>query len=130
ERVTKMCYAMVTIYGMNQRVGNVSFNDSQGEWGYQRPYSDHTAEIIDEEVRKLIDECYVRTKALLIEKRVLLDTLAEELLKKEVLFQSDLETLLGKRPFSHKTAYEEYMDSPSLTTETEAADKSNETNND
>jgi AFG3 family protein len=109
ERITKVCYAMVTIYGMNPKVGNVSFNDPQGEYGFQKPYSEKTAEIIDEEVRSLISFAYERTRVLLLEKRELLDKLAKALLEKEIIFQTDLELILGKRPFEHKTTYQEYM---------------------
>ena len=113
ERITKMAYSMVTIYGMNDRIGNVSFNDSTGEYTYSKPYSEKTAEMIDEEVRKIIDIAYVRTKALLSSKKAELINLAQELLKKEILFQYDLEALIGKRPFDHKTNYENYMESDS-----------------
>ncbi|MES2617618.1 MAG: ATP-dependent zinc metalloprotease FtsH [Bacteroidota bacterium] len=111
ERITKMAYSMVTIYGMNDRIGNVSFNDSTGEFAYNKPYSERTAEMIDEEVRKIIDTAFIRTKALLNSKRAELENLAQELLKKEILFQYDLEALIGKRPFDHKTNYENYMES-------------------
>lgn len=110
ERITKMAYGMVTMYGMNERIGNVSFNDPQNEYGFGKPYSEHTSELIDEEVRKLIAKAYERTKALLIEKRSSLEIIAKELLKKEIIFQSDLEGLIGKRPFDQKTNYQEYMD--------------------
>ncbi len=110
ERVTKMAYAMVTLYGMNSKIGNISFNDQQNEYGFGKPYSEHTAELIDEEVRKLIASAFERTKALLIEHRNQLEVIAQELLKKEIIFQSDLEKLIGKRPFEHKTSYQEYMD--------------------
>ena len=99
ERITKMAYAMVTVYGMNPKVGNVSFHDSQREYNFQKPYSDETAEMIDAEVRQLIANAYTRTKALLNDKRSELETIAQELLKKEILFKSDLEDLIGKRPF-------------------------------
>ncbi len=108
ERITKLTYAMVAVYGMNDKVGNVSFNDSQ-ENQFQRPYSDKTAELIDDEVRKLIATIYEKTKQLLLEKREGLIALAEKLLEKEILFQSDLEDILGKRPFDHRTAYDEFV---------------------
>lgn len=111
ERITKMAYAMVSIYGMNAKVGNVSFNDPQGEYGLTKPYSDNTAQMIDQEVRNLIQSAYDRTKNLLLEKRDLLEALTQQLLKKEIIFQSDLEGILGKRPFDHKTTYQEYMTS-------------------
>ena len=103
ERTTKVAYNMVTVYGMNDKIGNISFYDrSQGDYGgsFTKPYSDTTATLIDEEVKKIIDSAYYTTKNLLIEKRVQLEAVAQELLKKEVLFQSDLERLIGKRPFN------------------------------
>jgi cell division protease FtsH len=96
--ITKMAYAMVTIYGMNDKVGNVSFYDQQNDYTFSKPYSEETAKIIDDEVRKLIDKAYQRTKELLKERMEQLKLLAGELLKKEVLYQADLERLLGKRP--------------------------------
>jgi cell division protease FtsH len=99
ERITRMAYAMVTIYGMNSNVGNVSFHDPNNEYGFTKPYSDKTAEMIDIEVRKQIDACYQKTKALLTEKRDKLEELSQILLKREILFQHDLEEILGKRPF-------------------------------
>jgi len=100
EKVTKMAYAMTTIYGMNEKVGQVSFNDPQGEFQFSKPYSDETSNLIDEEVRKLIDDAYDRTKELLQKHKGDLEVIAEELLKKEILFKSDLEELIGKRPFN------------------------------
>ncbi|WDF55287.1 ATP-dependent zinc metalloprotease FtsH [Mucilaginibacter sp. KACC 22063] len=109
ERITKLAYAMVKIYGMNDKVGNLSFYDPQGEYQFNKPYSDTTAELIDAEVRVLIDAVYQRTKDLLNEKRAGLELLAAKLLEKEVLFQSDLEELLGKRPFDNRTAYDKFV---------------------
>lgn len=99
ERITKMVYSMVTIYGMNSQVGNVSFYDSQSEYATQKPYSDSTAQMIDSEVRKIIQGEYERALNLLKEKEHLLHALAEELLKKEVIYKDDVERILGKRPF-------------------------------
>ena len=109
ERVTKMAYSMVSVYGMNDKIGNVSFYDSKSE-GYRmtKPYSETTAETIDEEVRKLILSAYERTKELLRSKLTELETLAKELLEKEILFQSDLEKLIEKRPFEKETTYEAF----------------------
>jgi AFG3 family protein len=109
ERITKLAYAMVTIYGMNDKVGNVSFNDTQGEYQFNKPYSDKTSELIDEEVRILVRNVYEQTKKLLNDKRDGLDKLAHKLLEKEILFQSDLEEILGKRPFEHRTTYDEFV---------------------
>ena len=109
ERVTKMAYSMVTIYGMNKKLGNISFHDSQqSEYSFNKPYSESTAQTIDEEVRNIISDAYARTKNLLLSKRDELDILAKELLSKEILFQADLERLIGKRPFAKPTTYEEY----------------------
>ena len=107
ERITKLSYAMITLYGMNPKVGNISFNDQQEQ--FNRPYSEKTAELIDEEVRALISSVYARTKQLLTEKGEGLEKLAQKLLEKEILFQSDLEEILGKRPFSHRTTYDEFV---------------------
>ncbi len=109
ERITKLSYAMVTVYGMNPVVGNVSFHDPQNEYNFSKPYSDKTAQIIDEEVRKLIGDAYLRTKELLTVNREGLEKLAKKLLEKEILFQSDLEEILGKRPFDHRTTYDEFV---------------------
>ena len=111
EKITKMAYSMVTIYGMNDKIGNVSFYDSKGqnEYSFTKPYSDQTAQLIDEEVKKLIDIAYTTTKELLVEKRDKLDILAKELLKREIIYQHDLEELIGKRPFEKETSYQEFM---------------------
>ncbi len=109
ERVTKVAYSMVSVYGMNDKIGNVSFYESKGnDYRMTKPYSETTAETIDEEVRKLISVAYERTKDLLKSKRAEVETLAKELLEKEILFQSDLEKLIGKRPFAKETTYEAF----------------------
>ncbi|RYY97000.1 MAG: AAA family ATPase, partial [Chitinophagaceae bacterium] len=103
QQITRIAYSMVTVYGMNERVGNISYYDPQSDNSFQKPYSDETGKMIDEEVRKLIDLAYTRTKGLLTEKRGDVEKLAEQLLEKEVLFQSDVESLIGPRPFeTHK----------------------------
>lgn len=107
ERITKLSYAMITLYGMNDKVGNISFNDQQDQ--FNKPYSEKTSELIDEEVRILIRSVYVRTKELLNDKREGLEKLAQKLLEKEILFQSDLEEILGKRPFETRTTYDEFV---------------------
>lgn len=109
ERITKMAYSIVSIYGMNEKIGNVSFYDSKAsEYRTTKPYSEKTSETIDEEVRKLIEFAYLRTKDLLTEKKPELEILAQELLEKEILFQMDLERLIGKRPFEKETTYEAF----------------------
>jgi AFG3 family protein len=102
QQVTRIAYSMVTVYGMNDKVGNISFYDPQQENSFTKPYSDETAKLIDEEVRKLIDEAYGKTKKLLTEKKSEVEKLANALLEKEVLFQSDVEALIGKRPYEEK----------------------------
>ena len=103
ERITKLTYAMVTVYGMNDKVGNISYNDPENDYGFQKPYSEDTAQMIDTEVRKMIDNAYIRTKKLLTDHREQLEMLAKELLLKEILHQDDLERLIGKRPYETKS---------------------------
>jgi AFG3 family protein len=107
QQITRIAYAMVSVYGMNDKVGNVSFYDPNQDQTFTKPYSDETAKMIDEEVRKLIDAAYDRTKALLTEKKEDVEKLAKKLLDKEVLFQSDVEALIGKRPYEHKKLLDE-----------------------
>ena len=103
---------MVTVYGLNDKIGNMSYYDSkQSEYSFNKPYSEETARMIDEEVRKIIDEAYNRSKALLTQHLAALEIIAQELLEKEILFQSDLERLIGKRPFERETVYQEFMNS-------------------
>jgi cell division protease FtsH len=104
QQITRIAYSMVTVYGMNDKVGNVSFFDPQQENSFTKPYSEETSKIIDQEVRKLIDDAFIRTKQLLTEKSKEVTILAEALLNKEVLFQSDVEALIGKRPYEEKRA--------------------------
>jgi len=109
ERVTKLAYSMVTVYGMNEKIGNISFFDSKApEYSFNKPYSEATAREIDEEVRKLVRVAYERTRQMLDDKRGELEILAQELLKKEILYQNDLERLIGKRPFDTPTTYQAY----------------------
>lgn len=106
QQITRIAYSMVTAYGMNKKVGNVSFYDPTQENTFTKPYSEETGKIIDEEVRGIIDEAYQRTLNLLTEKRGEVEKLAKELLEKEVLHKSDVETLIGKRPFEEKRLLE------------------------
>ncbi|TMI73442.1 MAG: ATP-dependent metallopeptidase FtsH/Yme1/Tma family protein [Bacteroidetes bacterium] len=106
QQITRIAYAMVSVYGMNDKVGNISFYDPQQENTFTKPYSEETSRMIDEEVRKLIDAAYEKTKSLLMEKKHQVEKLAEALLEKEVLFQSDVETLIGKRPYEEKKMLE------------------------
>ena len=118
ERITKVAYSIVTIYGMNDKIGNVSYYDSkQSEYNFQKPYSEATAELIDKEVKKLIDEAYDHTKNLLKERSNELEIVAQKLLEKEIIFQADLEELIGKRPFEHQTAYEQFTQNKNINDE-------------
>lgn len=97
DQVTKMAYSMITIFGMNEKVGQVSFHGlSQDQ--FQRPYSDDTATLIDDEVRNLVESQYQRAQDLLRERKNELEVLAHQLLEKEVLVKSDVERLIGIRP--------------------------------
>jgi AFG3 family protein len=123
ERVTKLAYSMVTVYGLNEKLGNMSYYDSkQSEYSFNKPYSEETSRMIDEEVRKIIDEAYQRCRALLMEKREELEIIAQKLLQKEILFQSDMEDLIGKRPFERETAYQEFMNREDKSEEVLASD--------
>lgn len=99
ERVTKQAQAMVTIYGLNDKVGNISYYDSSGqsEYSFGKPYSEQTAKLIDEEISKLVETQYARAVNILTENRDKLDALAQKLLEKEVIFREDLEEIFGKR---------------------------------
>ena len=100
DQVTKMAYSMIAIYGMNEKVGNVSFYGMQQDQ-FNKPYSDDTARLIDEEVRMMIDKQYERAQNLLTEKRDELNALANALLENEVLHKSDVERLIGPRPWTN-----------------------------
>ncbi len=108
EKVTKQAYAMVSYFGMSERIGNVSFYDSSGqnEYSFGKPYSEETAKAIDEETKSIIDKAYIRAKELLKKLEVQHNALGELLLEKEVLFSEDLERILGPRP-NGKTPHSE-----------------------
>ncbi|HNW73601.1 MAG TPA: ATP-dependent zinc metalloprotease FtsH [Bacteroidales bacterium] len=99
EKVTKQAYAMVVYFGLNKEIGNISFYDSTGqnEYAFQKPYSEKTAEVIDREVRAIVESAYERAKKLLHENKENLEKLANLLLEREVIFREDLETIFGKR---------------------------------
>ncbi len=107
EKVTKQAYAMVSIYGLNKRVGNVSFYDSQGRDAFTKPYSDDTAKVIDQEVSMLIESQYQRALKILGEHRDKLEALAEKLLVDEVIFKENLEEIFGKRQWEPAEIVEE-----------------------
>ena len=108
EKVTKQARAMVTIYGLNDQLGNITYYDSSGqsEYGFTKPYSEETAQKIDEEISKIIEEQYKRAIEILDNNKDKLTQLADRLLEKEVIFKDDLEKIFGKRPFE-KTDEEE-----------------------
>ena len=99
EKVTKRAQAMVTIYGLNDKIGNISYYDSSGqsEYNFGKPYSEHTAKTIDEEISKLIENQYQRAIRILTENKEKLEALADKLIEKEVIFREDLEEIFGKR---------------------------------
>jgi AFG3 family protein len=102
DHITKLSYDMILNYGLNEKVGNVSFYSMMNET-YTRPFSEQTAWLVDQEVKNMIDEQYTRAKNLLRERKKELDQLAAALLEKEVLHRADLEEIIGKRPFSDPT---------------------------
>merc|ERR1719347_1912127 len=111
QKVTKSAYGQITQYGMNERVGNVSFEQpQQGEMVFDKPYSETTAQLIDEEAKKMITSAMDRTMKLLTEKKDIVEKVALRLLEKEVLKRDDMIELLGPRPFAEKSTYEEFVE--------------------
>ena len=106
EKVTKRAQAMVTIYGLNDKIGNISYYDSSGqsEYNFGKPYSEHTAKTIDEEISKLIENQYQRAIRILTENKDKLEALADKLIEKEVIFKEDLEEIFGKRAWEPEVA--------------------------
>ena len=103
EKVTKQAYAMVSMYGLNDKLGNISYYDSRGQESFTKPYSEATARIIDEEASKIIEEQYARALQILTDNQENLGKLAEKLLTSEVIFKEDLEEIFGKRPFDKES---------------------------
>ena len=101
EKVTKQARAMVTIYGLNEKLGNITYYDSSGqsEYNFSKPYSEETAQVIDQEINNLIETEYQRAIQILTDNKDKLTQLADILIEKEVIFRDDLETIFGKRPF-------------------------------
>ncbi len=101
EKVTKQARAMVTVYGLNEKLGNVTYYDSSGqsEYSFSKPYSENTAQVIDQEISELIESQYKRAIQILEENKDKLELLANILIEKEVIFKDDLENIFGKRPF-------------------------------
>ncbi len=103
ERVTKIAYAMVVYYGMSDKLPNVNYHEQGGDYSFQKPYSDETAQIIDQEVARIIAEQYERAKALLLERREGHHALYALLLEREVIYTEDVESIFGKRPWISRT---------------------------
>jgi AFG3 family protein len=104
EKVTKQAYSMVVYFGLNEKIGNISYYDSTGqsEYTFTKPYSEKTAETIDSEISKLIESAYQRAKEILLENRDKLEKLAQQLLTKEVIYREDLELIFGERKFKEE----------------------------
>ena len=120
EKVTKQAYAMVTYYGLNEEIGNLSYYDSTGQQEYSltKPYSEKTAEIIDKEISKMVEQAYQEAVTILTEHIDGLTQLANKLIDKEVIFGEDLETIFGKRPWTK----EDEPDTPAITATAEDAE--------
>lgn len=105
EKVTKQARAMVTVYGLNDKLGNITYYDSTGqsEYTFSKPYSEETALVIDQEISALIEKEYNRAIKILEENKEKLEQLADILIEKEVIFKDDLESIFGKRPFESTT---------------------------
>ena len=131
ERATKMAQSLVVYYGMSPEVGNVSFYDSTGqsEYGFTKPFSEKTAEVIDKEVKRIVEEAYNRAKSIILEHREQLDELAERLFELEVLFREDLERIYGPRQaeIEEKKQAEAQSDTQELAQSTESDDADNTT---
>jgi len=124
EKVTKQARAMVTVYGLNDVLGNVTYYDSQGqnEYAMDKPYSEHTAETIDQEISKIIEKQYERAIEMLENNREKLDQLANLLLEKEVIFKENVEEIFGKRPWDkEEEKKEEKVEEAAASTETDSA---------
>ncbi len=121
EKVTKQAKAMVTIYGLNEKLGNITYYDSSGqnEYAFAKPYSEETARIIDQEISTLIEGQYERAQTILTENKDKLVQLADLLCEKEVIFKQDLENIFGKRPFDKEGAVEVNITEETKTEQTE-----------
>lgn len=120
ERVTKQAYAMVMYYGLNDKIGNISYYDSQGnEMAFSKPYSEKTAELIDLEVRHMVESMYIKTKQILMENKDKLTALANKLTEKEVIFKEDLEAIFGKRQWDTGDPEDQKMVTGNTNTEVE-----------
>jgi cell division protease FtsH len=128
EKVTKQAYAMVSIYGLNKRIGNISFYDSQGKDMFTKPYSEDTAKVIDEEVSKMIEYQYARAIQILTENKGKLEQLANKLLTAEVIFKEDLESIFGRRIWEKEEVLPEVTEATVIIPESDVT--TSETNTD
>ena len=125
EKVTKQARAMVTVYGLNKEVGNITYYDSSGNDSFVKPYSEETAKVIDKEISKMIEAQYVRAVELLDNNKEKLTVLANLLLEKEVIFKDDLEKVFGKRPFDTAEDITEIAEKEDISTVTESTEENN-----
>jgi AFG3 family protein len=130
ERATKQAFAMVTYYGLDKEIGNLSYYDSSGqsEYSFQKPYSEKTSEMIDKQVKNMLEEAYQTAKTILLNNRDKLDELAKILVEKEVIFREDVERIFGKRPWD-EDKQDEVLEQQEKTTQDKQEDKE-ENNND
>jgi cell division protease FtsH len=121
EKVTKQAYAMISYFGMSEKIGNISFYDSTGQsdFVFNKPYSEKTAELIDSEVKRFVEKSYEKAKEILMGQKKGLTKLAELLLEKEVIFSEDLEKIFGKRKVT--ASFEEEKKSRAVKKEMPAA---------
>ncbi|CAK9297964.1 unnamed protein product, partial [Gordionus sp. m RMFG-2023] len=111
QKITQMAYSQIVKFGMNEKIGPISFESAQdrGEMAFDKPYSESTAQMIDEEVRILVNKAYQKTLALLTDKKDQVEKVAKRLLEKEVINREDMIELLGPRPFKEKSTYEDFV---------------------
>lgn len=124
DKVTKMAYSMVTLYGMNPAMGLVSFNPNSQNDQFYKPYSEETGRLVDREVRELVSQQYDRVKALLTEKTSLMQSLADQLFEKETLVYTDLRGVLGERPYGMKKQFVQFVQAGMVTEEATSDAKS------
>ena len=126
EKVTKQAYAMVVYFGLNKKIGNISFYDSSGqsEYSFQKPFSEKTAEIIDQEVSGIVESAYERAKQVITDNKEKVEKLSTLLLEKEVIFREDLEEIFGKRPFVEEVLFKRVIENGSESVKSESEVKS------
>jgi cell division protease FtsH len=116
ERASKMAYSIVVYYGLNDKIGNVSYYDSSGqsEYSFSKPYSEETSKVIDQEIHLLIEKVYQRAKDIIAENRDKIEKIANALLTNEVIFREDVELILGRRPFEPEEIKDEEKSIPQV----------------